>query len=231
MLYLGNGGNHHMLKFSFQNSKLNKLAKLLGMKKKEVISFDLPAGFTCPAASLCRAYANRETGKITKGKDSKFLCYAAKIEAVYPSSRRAHWHNFDQLKPIMHDTESMVRLINESLPASVKVLRIHSSGDFMTEDYFKAWVLVARAHPDVIFFAYTKVLPYMKAETPDNFKMVYSMGGKWDNEYTKDMPACTVVSNGTQAEELGLPVACKTPTEPNDFHHIVEGNSFAICLH
>jgi hypothetical protein len=220
-----------MLKFSKKNSKMLHLAQMLGLKESQVVSFDLPAGFTCPATFLCRAFSDKRTGKMTKGKGAQFTCYAAKIEAAYPSVRRAHWHNFETLRPILRDVDKMVALIDASLPKGIKVVRIHSSGDFCTEEYFRAWTVIASLYPEITFFTYTKVLPYMRIETPDNFHITYSMGGKWDEAYTNTIPSCTVVKNEAQAEEIGRPVACRTVTEPDDFTFIVDGKSFAICLH
>lgn len=222
------------LKFSTQNRKLNELASYLGLKKTEVVGFDLPAGYTCPAASLCRAYSDKVTGKITRGKDMQFLCYAAKLEAVFPSSRRAHWHNFDLLHPIMKDAVAMAEMIEASLPNKAKVVRIHTSGDFFNKAYFQAWVTVATNHPEIVFFGYTKVLPLLSESLPSNMHLAYSMGGKFDQDYLNNpvvAPSCTVVSSKDEADKNGLNIACPTSTSPNDYNYIVRGESFAILVH
>ena len=72
-----------MLKFSTGNRKINDLAKDLGLSKKEVVAFDLPAGYTCPAADICKSQANRENGKITDGENCQFRCYAASTESAF----------------------------------------------------------------------------------------------------------------------------------------------------
>ncbi len=219
------------LKWARNNSKLNELASHLGLKKSEVVGFDLPAGFTCPAASLCLAYANKQTGKIKRGKDAQFLCYAAKLEAAFPAVRRAHWTNFDALRPIMNDELAIAGLIMAELPKGIKVVRIHTSGDFFTDAYYRAWKIVAMHNPDVKFFAYTKVYKLVSDNLrPDNFKMVYSHGGKYDG-LADYVPTCFVTKDAQEAEDLGLPVACPTSTCPDDFEYIMAGRSFAILLH
>lgn len=177
------------LKFSSTNRKMNSLAKTLGVSKKQAVSFDLPAGYTCPAASLCKAYANKFNGKITDGKNMQFRCYAASLEAAFTNTRNAHWHNYDLLK----NSDDMANLIRESLPKNVKVVRVHSSGDFFNRDYFQAWVEVAQKNPDVQFFGYTKVLEYVTMNKPSNFSLVYSFGGIHDSEVTDSIPTCEVV--------------------------------------
>ena len=219
-----------MLKFSFQNSKLNELAKHLNLRKKQVVGFDLPAGYTCKMADICKTFANRKTGKIRDAKSMQFRCYAAGSEARFPDSRKAHWHNYDLLKGLIY--QDMVTLINASLPAGVKVVRIHSSGDYFSKDYFAAWVRVAYENPDIIFFGYTKYLNYVRfaKETKlKNFKLVYSYGGKMDNQVT-DEPTARVVNSSLDGRRFHVPVACvKNPAD--DYNFILAGKSFAIALH
>ena len=63
-----------MLKFKDANGKLKKMAKRLGVKLK---TFTLPAGYTCGGAKDCLAYADRKTGKVRDGKETKFRCFMA----------------------------------------------------------------------------------------------------------------------------------------------------------
>lgn len=212
-----------MLKFSFHNSKLNALASAKNLPKKAVVSFDLPAGHTCPAASLCRSMADRVTGKITDGDQMQFRCYAASGEAVFTNTRKLRWNNFDQLNGL--NTDQMVDLILASIPAGVKIIRIHSSGDFFNKAYFMAWVKVAQIRDDIVFFGYTKILPFVDYPKSDNFYLVYSFGGKMDSQLT-DQPVCRVITDRSQA----VNIACETdPADDYDF--IVNRQSFAILLH
>ena len=215
-----------MLKLSYGNSKIKLLASYLGYTQKQVASLDLPAGHTCPASLLCQSYSNRETGKITDGKSMKFRCYAASSEAAFPATRRLRWHNFDILKSM--STNAMVEIIESSIPNQIKVLRIHSSGDYFTRNYFNAWVQVAQNHPEIIFFGYSKILEYTHYNT-DNFKIVYSIGGKYDNQVTNES-TIRVVDTVEQGHSLGLPVACDNHPA-DDYDYIMGGVSFAIALH
>jgi len=46
----------------------------------DTATFSLPAGWTCPGARECMARADRETGKVVRGRHSRFTCYAASME-------------------------------------------------------------------------------------------------------------------------------------------------------
>jgi hypothetical protein len=220
-----------MLKFSFGNSKLNKLAVYLGLAKKQVVGFDLPAGYTCKMAHSCKSFSNRKTGKITDSKTMKFRCYAASLEARAPAARRLHWHNYDLLRACK-SIDEMVALIEQSLPVGVKVVRIHASGDFFNWRYFRAWCEIAYNHPDIIFFGYTKYIEhvrFVRGVELDNFKLVYSFGGKHDNMVT-DEPTARVIDTPADGVKFAVPVACVNhPADDYDF--VMAGQSFAIPLH
>lgn len=118
-----------MLKFAFGNGKLSRMTAI----------FDLVAGHSCPFANECRSSANRLTGKITDGPNAVIRCYAAMLE-TRPAVRKAHWHNFEQVKG--KTTSQLVSLITNCLPEALRY-RIHSSGDFFSQVYFDAWLQFA----------------------------------------------------------------------------------------
>jgi hypothetical protein len=216
------------LTFSIGNTKILALAQALGLPSNQVTSFDLPAGHTCPAADICQSFSNRETGKITDGDNCKIRCYAASMEARYTATRRAHWRNFDALRKLK-SSDAMARLILSSIPASAQIIRIHASGDFFSKRYFDAWVKVAQSLPHVKFFGYTKILPFVNAPKPDNFRLVYSFGGKMDSKVTCE-PIAYIVKNVAEAIERGLHPAC-IDNPADDYQLIMSGRTFALCLH
>jgi len=217
-----------ILTFSVGNTKILELAHSRGLKVNEVTSFDLPAGYTCPCADTCKSFADRESGKITDGDNCKFRCYAASMEARYTATRKAHWRNYEALRKLK-TVKAMVELILSSIPENAKIIRIHASGDFFSKRYFDAWVKVAESLPEIKFFGYTKILPYVKMNKPDNFRLVYSYGGKMDSKKTCE-PTAYVVKNIAEAIERGLHPAC-IDNPSDDFDFIMEGRTFALCLH
>lgn len=169
-----------MLKFGRGNAKLDALEKVVGGK---VYTFSLLSGFTCPYAKDCLSKAIRVDGKSTiiDGPDTKFRCFSASEEAMYPNVYDSRNDNLLQLQSSIE----MAETIGESVPADAKCIRVHVGGDFFNSTYFNAWMNVARVYRDKLFYAYTKSLPFWiigkdKNIIPDNFILTASYGGHKD---------------------------------------------------
>jgi hypothetical protein len=207
-----------LLKFGKGNAKLSK----------NIYTFSLPAGHSCPFAFECKASADRFTGKIKDGKDQVFRCFAASQEALYTNTRNARWHNYDLLKKLK-TASKMTDLIVDSLPPKADTVRVHVSGDFFSQVYFDAWMAVARLYPKKKFYAYTKSLPYWleRRETiPENFNLTSSKGGRSDDliELNK-LKYAEVVFTEDQAIELNLEL-------DHDDSHAYDGKeSFGLLIH
>ena len=219
-----------MLKHNRLSFSRNGNAKLKKKKGQRTATFSLPAGFTCPAAFQCQTFANRETGKITGGANAIIRCYAATAENLFLSIRRSRWHNFEMLRACKSVTE-MADLIDKSLPRKeVKLCRIHASGDFYSQDYFDAWVEVAKRNPHILFYGYTKALPFWIARLghlPDNFKLVASYGGRYDNLVRPyKLRFAVVVFSELQAEKFW-----RLPIDHDDSHAYTGTGNFCILLH
>ena len=236
------------VEFSFSNGKINETAVNMGIPQARIAVFDLPAGYTCPKASLCLAYANRRTGKLIVGKECKFECYAAKAERFRHSSRDLHWRNYEKLLKLKDQgPEAIAQLLIDSLPTLAKgiyklyVCRIHSSGDFYSQEYYEAWKLTAAASPGTLYFGYTKILDYILDDTkPDNMRLVYSYGGKDDSRRDEiaaagtHIPTAYVVNNAAEAAALNVPISCPKnsgPATTNDILYIINQESFALLVH
>jgi hypothetical protein len=113
-------------------------------------TFGLPAGkaYSCPGAtSVCES-----------------VCYAGKLEKVFPTVKKNLLHNWELLKDA--DGETMVRLLNEMIidfkadclkREAPMLFRIHWDGDFFNDTYAYAWKVVIDKHEDVQFWVYTRV--------------------------------------------------------------------------
>jgi len=205
------------LVFSFENAKI-----------KDAYTFSLPSGWTCPGATMCLAKVGRESGKLTDGPEATVRCFSASQEAVYPTVRQIRWHNFDRLKAAQ-DSVSLANLILESLPADAKRVRVHVSGDFFSQAYFNAWMTVAAAKPAVIFYAYTKSVPFWvgrQATIPANFKLNASVGSRWDMlAAAAGLKSAKIVFSEMEAETLGLEI------DHDDSHAWAQEDSFALLVH
>lgn len=177
-------------------------------------------------ANICKTKANRETGKLERF--GPVLCYAAKAEAQYPNVRNSRWRNFRELGP--HTSEIMRDMLITDMPYKAEIIRIHSSGDFFNPAYFEAWRMVADALPAVKFFGYTKILDYVLADKPDNFRLIYSYGSRDDKRWNATIPTCFIKIEASDYPDV--PVICDNHDNSyQDYHEIFAGRSFALNLH
>lgn len=208
------------LKFADGNTKLKN-------NPHRVWVFDLPAGHSCPGAAACQAFADRETGRILDGAKQQFRCYAASQEAAFSNVRQKRWEHFSALRKL--NRAGMAELILRDMPEKALHVRVHSSGDFFSQAYFDAWMDVARARPAVLFYAYTKSLKFVrdtKDGVPENFKLVASLGGKFDYLIDKlGLPRVFVVAHPEVAEDLGLEI------DHDDTHAMRADGDFALLIH
>ena len=78
----------------------------------------------------------------------------------------------------------MFSILENALPKNAGVVRLHSAGEFFSQDYFDAWVAIATSNPGILFYAYTKALPYWikrLKEIPENLVLTASYGGRRDD--------------------------------------------------
>lgn len=215
-----------MLSFGHKNAKLGK----------NVLTFSLPAGYSCPGAKDCLSRANRKTGKITDGPETQFRCFSASAEALYPNVRQSRWSNFEQLKRLK-TADEMARLIEASLKENAKLVRCHVSGDFYSQEYLDAWLIVAYHRPKTKFYFYTKSLDFwvnrinligngFRRGLLHNVIPTASYGGKFDSlisEYS--LRSAKVVYSKRDAKALRLKI------DHTDKLAMKHGNDFALLLH
>jgi hypothetical protein len=190
--------------------------------------FSLPAGYTCPFATVCKNFPAKWEGPLRGGKFKKpssweknvkagpkaeMMCYAARAQGQYPGANVQAFKNLDLIKK-MKTKEKIADLIVRSMKYhnldNTDVLRIHEAGDFFNQEYFDAWVEVAKRLPNTLFYAYTVSLPYYMARKnslPNNFKVIASMDkNNEDFILDNDLRYSRVVNSPEEAKELGLPI-------------------------
>jgi len=111
-------------------------------------SFSLPAGISCPG--------------MTKYCDS--ICYAGKLEKMYPNFMGTVMHNYNLLSGLRGPDmvvllDAMVAdFVRESNKVSApNIFRIHADGDFFSMEYTAAWIQVMHKYDNVQFWVYTRV--------------------------------------------------------------------------
>lgn len=166
------------LTFGKANAKLRPLQNKVG----KLYTFSLLAGVSCPGAKDCKSHV--ENGKIVDGKFTLFRCFSASQEAIFPNVFKSRRKNLEMIKSCGNNIDKMKDLILSSIPKDAKCIRIHVSGDMFTKNYFLAWCYVASERPDILFYCYTKSIPFVikcKDAIPGNLKITCSYGGNYDN--------------------------------------------------
>ena len=113
-------------------------------------TFGLPAGkaYSCPGATtVCET-----------------VCYAGKLEKIFPGVKKNLLHNWELLRNA--DMDTMLILLDEMIVDFIadcdkknapKLFRIHWDGDFFNDIYTYAWKVIIENHPDIQFWVYTRV--------------------------------------------------------------------------
>lgn len=200
-----------------------------------IFTFSLPAGYCCPFAKDCLSKADPATGRITDGTDTKYRCFSASTEARR-SVRNARWHNANALRAC-NSMEEMAALILDSLSPFAGYVRVHVSGDFISQSYFDAWLEVARQRPRTVFYWYTKCIRYWVARLPlvgdgrtpgalTNVVPTASRGGRNDDLIdAHDLRSAAVVLGEGEAAMLGLEL------DYDDSHAFRHGPDYALLIH
>lgn len=211
-------------------------------------NFSLRSGYTCPFAKKCLTKVERDpktkTSKLKRSPSSEFQCFSASQELMYPDVYLQREYNENLAKARLKSggpvafAKSMIAAISENLPRSAKYFRIHIGGDFFSKTYLDGWILVAKAFPDIVFYAYTKSYPYFKdLSLPDNFLITHSLGGKYDDEIKqRGLKFTAVVMSPEEAdsyvwkdkagvEHVGLEI------DHDDSHVYKDDKPFALLIH
>lgn len=166
---------------SSNNSKL----KRAGIYAWGIPAYQAADGFrTCPGAASCIAG-----------------CYAKQGFFVMPNVKAAQ-----EARLALSKAPEFVDTIDAEIKRrKVSTLRIHDSGDFYSLPYLVRWLEIMKRNPQTKFYAYTKMIPLFKNVwrefpcLPKNFKVVFSYGGRWDEEIDRKTDAHSVVFESAAA--------------------------------
>lgn len=181
-------------RFSGENRKITKLRSHDFAEKwlsgdRSIYSLDLISGFSCPFAEKCLAFAVEDSNgraRIVDGKNTEFRCFSASQEVLLPNVRKLRRHNFELAKRFESSTDISDQL-SKDLPNDAGIVRFDVAGDLFSDDYFSAWLKLAEIRSDILFYGYTKNVPYWisnrkRIESIPNFVLTASFGGKFDKD-------------------------------------------------
>jgi len=105
----------------------------------------------------------------------------------------------------------MANVIAEAIPEDCEICRLHTSGDFWCQTYFDAWLRVVQSRPDIRFYGYTKAIRFWvkrkdRVEPLPNYRLVASLGGKYDHLIERSFPTCCVCLSEEEAADVGREV-------------------------
>lgn len=223
--------------FSPANSKLKKLYDFPGLQpwfsnKRKVYSFDTLAGHACPFALKCFAKVEITDGKrkMVDGPDQEFRCYAASQEVRLTNVYNKHAGNFERVRG--KSSDQILSLLRKNKPSNMGVCRIHTAGDFISPMYFRGWLKFAESNPTILFYAYTKSLPYwvdMREDVPENLILTASYGGRRDDLIPEHrLRSAIVVHSEADAASLGLEID-RDDSHASDPTH--RDSDFALEIH
>lgn len=81
-------------------------------------------------------------------------CYAIKSYRQYPNVKKAWDRNLEMVRNDL--SMFKVSIVKQLKNTRQRTVRIHSSGDFISQEYIEAWAEIAAAYPHINFYTYTK---------------------------------------------------------------------------
>lgn len=130
---------------------------------------------TCEGALACRG-----------------VCFAKQGAYAFPVVVKARKRN---LRLSLRDNFADLIIADLKRMRAVNTIRIHDAGDFYSQEYLNKWFTIAKALPELTFYAYTKSLNLDFSEAPANLHITQSLGGKYDKLVALGKPHSRIFTN------------------------------------
>lgn len=117
------------------------------------------------------------------GEYAKF-CYARNGGYMFAPTKKAH---LAKLEAVLYHRSEWIEAVNKELCKNKyqsKFIPWHDSGDFFEISYLLGTYDIARQHPEITFYAYSKEVKLIKDTIhlqPENFTHIFSYGGEQDH--------------------------------------------------
>jgi hypothetical protein len=134
----------------------------------QLLTFGLPAFRSKTGKKVCVGAGNCVLG-----------CYAQQGRYQQPHIKKAQERRYAMTRR----PGFVEKIAAELRKRKPRYVRIHDSGDFYSLEYLRNWLEIIRAFPKILFFTYTKTVPFFReiSDIPKNFAVVFSEGGRWDH--------------------------------------------------
>lgn len=150
------------------------------LSSKQLI-WSLPRGKTCIGAGSCLHW-----------------CYEIKIEKRFPNARKSRERNLAFAK----SKEFVPKIIAYIRKSKKKIVRIHESGDYFSQEYFDKWRSIAEKLPNVQFYSFTKSFQLdLWTNLPKNFVVIQSYGSRYDKKIDTSKNTARVIESEKELKE------------------------------
>jgi hypothetical protein len=134
--------------------------------------------------SITISHGNSKIGKCTNWNLPPILscqhgvpcakdCYALQYFKQYPNVKKAYLGNLYAVQSCLDEVFDFIRYHLSVQPTPY--VRIHCSGDFISQEYLDRWIDIAINFPDIQFLAFTKRYNFDYSHVPSNLKIVFSV--------------------------------------------------------
>ena len=208
-----------MIKITQGNTKHKKLLDKHGIR---LISFNLPAIETCPAAGFCKSLCFARAGQyvinqnLIKNNFDNFVyttdltrSKVLNIIDKWTVNGGTAWFKVAELIDVENrklniKESNFVKVFLKSIKnLNYSVIRLHDSGDIYGQSYLNKLKIIAEKLPDKLIYAYTKSLLLDFSNLPSNLKVIQSYGGKHDYLINDSKPHAKIFSSFDKLHKAG----------------------------
>jgi len=158
------------------------MTKLLRSKDRKVTNAVSPNGKTATIANTFGLPSGKTYSCPGETSVCASVCYAGKLEKLFPTVKKNLLHNWELLKDA--DQNTMEALLTDMIADFKKdcekrkaplLFRIHWDGDFFNDTYTNAWKTIILNSIDIQFWVYTRVeSAALILKDIDNLSLYYS---------------------------------------------------------
>jgi hypothetical protein len=158
------------------------MTKLLRSKDRKVTNAVSPNGKTATIANTFGLPSGKTYSCPGETSVCASVCYAGKLEKLFPTVKKNLLHNWELLKDA--DQNTMEALLTDMIADFKKdcekrkaplLFRIHWDGDFFNDTYTNAWKTIILNNIDIQFWVYTRVeSAALILKDIDNLSLYYS---------------------------------------------------------
>jgi len=158
------------------------MTKLLRSKDRKVTNAVSPNGKTATIANTFGLPSGKTYSCPGETTICASVCYAGKLEKLFPTVKKNLLHNWELLKDA--DQNTMEALLTDMIADFKKdcekrkaplLFRIHWDGDFFNDTYTNAWKTIILNNIDIQFWVYTRVeSAALILKDIDNLSLYYS---------------------------------------------------------